>query len=165
MFACKYNGGVSSKRIINAFEFLKKRSDEAAVAAQREAAELRRKAQKPPAVAGGEEYDKNMPDEEDAEDLSGEPSELLRRRRARLTNIDQAKNDFPKGGAGLVSLMGDLSSLETRIQGSWNLVIKAGGRCFLFALGLCSCSGGAVDLSLLARAGSGVVNFDVPGGE
>lgn len=130
LFACKYNGGVSSKRIINAFEFLKKRSDDAALAAQREAAELRRKAQKTSADAGGAEDYQNMPGEEDEEDLSGEPSELLRRRRARLKITDQAKNDFPKGGAGLVSLMGDLSSLETRIQGSWNLVIKAGGRCF-----------------------------------
>lgn len=42
--------------------------------------------------------------------------------------VRNAENTLPKGGAGLVSLMGDMSSLEQRIQGGWNLVIKAGGR-------------------------------------
>lgn len=150
MFACKYNGGVSSKRIINAFEFLKKRSEEAALAAQREATELRQKAQQALTGAGGEEEDdQNTPGDEEAEENSEDGSGLVVRRTARLVIEDQAEKDFPKGGAGLVSLMGDLSSLETRIQGNWKLTIKAGGRCLLMcALGLCLYSAGAVDFIL-----------------
>lgn len=40
-----------------------------------------------------------------------------------------AESTLPQGGAGLVSLMGDMSSLEQRVQGDWTLAIKAGGRC------------------------------------
>ena len=138
MFASKYPGGISSKRIINAFEFLRKRSEEAALAAQREASSLRRQAQaaseqekteEDPASAQGERR------ENSAKNPIENPIELERRPPPWVKN---AESLLPTGGAGLVSLMGDMSSLEQRIQGGWNLVIKAGGR-YVFAFRCCCC--------------------------
>lgn len=144
MFASKYPGGISSKRIINAFEFLRKRSEEAALAAQREASALRKQAQA--ASAGNPEQEQTEEDPASAEGGEGEksaenpvenPIDLEQRTPPWVKN---AESTLPKGGAGLVSLMGDMSSLEQRIQGGWNLVIKAGGRyVFSFLLLLLFC--------------------------
>ena len=130
MFASKYRGGISSKRIINAFEFLKKRSEEAALAAKREAAVLEREATLAVANSGQTTTNETSEDDKNATNRNFEEnSSGVKRRRPPWE--DEAKSSFPKGGAGLVSLMGDASSLEKRIQGGWNLVIKAGGRCVL----------------------------------
>lgn len=133
MFACKYQGGMSSKRIMKAFEFLKKRSEEAVRASEREAAELQKQAQAAAAKASGDASEQEGPeetpvtggDETNNEENSAENPYGLKRRRAPYLSVE---NTFPKGGAGLVSLLGDVSSLEQRIQGGWNLVIKTGGR-------------------------------------
>lgn len=123
MFASKYPGGISSKRIINAFEFLRKRSEEAALAARREASALRKQAEaaepqqteEDPASGEGKEGENPV---KDSINLERKPAPWVR----------NAESTLPQGGAGLVSLMGDMSSLEQRIQGGWNMVIKAGGR-------------------------------------
>ncbi|CAM9514000.1 unnamed protein product, partial [Laminaria digitata] len=127
LFASKYPGGISSKRIINAFEFLRKRSEEAALAARREASALRKQAQAASAENPEQQQAEEPPaaGEGEGAESSAEGSLGLERRPAPW--VRNAESTLPKGGAGLVSLMGDMSSLEQRIQGGWNLVIKAGG--------------------------------------
>lgn len=128
MFASKYPGGISSKRIINAFEFLRQRSEEAALAARREASALRKQAQAASVENPEQQQAEESPaaGEGEGAESSAEGSLGLERRPAPW--VRNAESTLPKGGAGLVSLMGDMSSLEQRIQGGWNLVIKAGGR-------------------------------------
>lgn len=136
MFAFKYKGGISKNRIMKAFDFLKQRSEEASLAARREAAVLRKQQEKQQqaqddadAAAAAEEDG----DEEEGKQEKSDQEVFALKRKPWEKN---AKNDLPNGGAGLVSLMGDISSLEQRIQGEWTLAIKAGGRCG-FGIGGC----------------------------
>lgn len=127
MFASKYRGGISSKRILKAFEFLKKRSEEATLAAQREAEALEKMDQVSAEDSDVEKANETPTgDGEESEENPEESSYGIKRRRPPWER--NAESRLPKGGAGLVSLMGDVSSMEQRIQGGWNLVIKAGGR-------------------------------------
>ena len=113
---------------MKAFEFLRKRSEEAALAARREASALRKQAE----AASAENPEQQQAEDDPAsgerqgrENAAEKPLDLERRPPPWVRN---AESTLPQGGAGLVSLMGDMSSLEQRIQGGWNLVIKAGGR-------------------------------------
>ncbi|CAM9356048.1 unnamed protein product [Hapterophycus canaliculatus] len=130
MLAFKYKGGISKNRIIKAFDFLKQRSDEASLAAKREASMIRRQQEQQrqaqqedanAAVAVGviaADSDEGGKKEQTEEELFG---------LKRAPWEKNADSTLPEGGAGLVSLMGDMSSLEQRIQGGWTLAIKAGG--------------------------------------
>lgn len=136
MFASKYKGGISKGRIIKAFDFLKQRSEEASLAARREAAVLRKQQEKQQAqddadvaaaataaaAAGGDGGGDGKEGEQEKSD-----QEMFALKRKPWEKNTQST--LPEGGAGLVSLMGDMSSLEQRIQGEWTLAIRAGGRC------------------------------------
>lgn len=130
MLAFKYKGGISKNRIIKAFDFLKQRSDEASLAARREASmiqkqeEQQRQEDADAAVTAG--------DTGDGEQTEKTEEELFGLKRAPWEK--NADGTLPVGGAGLVSLMGDMSSLEQRIQGGWTLAIRAGGRFVSWAL-------------------------------
>ncbi|CAM9383114.1 unnamed protein product [Scytosiphon promiscuus] len=127
MLAFKYKGGISKNRIMKAFDFLKQRSDEASLAARREASMIRK------------QQEQQRQDDADAaaaagviagDDAEGEKTEKTEEELFGLKRAPWEKNAdsaLPEGGAGLVSLMGDMSSLEQRIQGGWTLAIKAGG--------------------------------------
>lgn len=163
MLAFKYKGGISKNRIIKAFDFLKQRSDEAALAARREASMIRKQQ---------EQQRQQQQDDADAaaaagvitDDNGGESKtekteeELFGLKRAPWEK--NADSTLPEGGAGLVSLMGDMSSLEQRIQGGWTLAIKAGGRCVFFVA--CSriprCTGLAGGRKEGARSGGQAVS-------
>eukprot|EP00752_Nemacystus_decipiens_P010614 g9452.t1 len=136
MFASKYKGGISKNRIIKAFDFLKQRSEEASLAARREAAVLRKQQQKQQqaqddadasaaaaSTAAAEGGDGSVDGQEGEQEKSDQEMFALKRKPWEKN----AKSAVPTGGAGLVSLMGDMSSLEQRIQGEWTLAIKAGG--------------------------------------
>lgn len=150
MFASKYKGGISKNRIIKAFDFLKQRSDEASLAARREAAVLRKQqenqqAQDDAAAAAAAEGGDGSGDGQEGKEEKSEQEVFALKRKPWEKN---AKSALPEGGAGLVSLMGDMSSLEQRIQGEWTLAIKAGGRCvwyrrLLGAYGTCWSGGGS----------------------
>eukprot|EP00903_Cladosiphon_okamuranus_P009413 g8977.t1 len=129
MFASKYKGGISKNRIIKAFDFLKQRSEEASLAARREAAALRRQQEKQ-AQDDADAAAAAAASAEGTKGVDGKKQEKTDQEVFALKKKPWEKNassDFPKGGAGLVSLMGDMSSLEQRIQGEWTLAIKAGG--------------------------------------
>lgn len=135
MSASRYKGGISKNRIIKAFDFLKQRSEEASLAARREASLLRKQqeqqarddADAAAASAAAEEAEGGVGGDggENGEEKSQE--ELFRLKRTPW--VKNAESAPPQGGAGLVSLLGDVSSLEQRLQGGWTLAIKAGGRC------------------------------------
>lgn len=135
MFATKYRGAISSSRVINAFDFLRKRSEEASLAAQREARALEREAQKAATLGDVTEADNALaetdsPSDAEATDKEREEAESgsLGMKRPGPSWGFSAEQESPQGGAGLVSLLGDVASLEERIQGGWNVAIKAGGR-------------------------------------
>lgn len=129
MFASKYKGGISKNRIIKAFDFLKQRSDEAALAARREAAVLRKQQEKQQAQDDADAAAAAAAEGGDGQKGEEEKSDQEVFALKRKPWEKNAKSTLPEGGAGLVSLMGDMSSLEQRIQGEWTLAIKAGGRC------------------------------------
>lgn len=129
MFASKYKGGISKNRIIKAFDFLKQRSDEAALAARREAAALRKQQEKQQAQDDADAAAAAAAEGGDGQKGEEEKSDQEVFALKRKPWEKNAKSTLPEGGAGLVSLMGDMSSLEQRIQGEWTLAIKAGGRC------------------------------------
>lgn len=126
MFASKYKGGISKSRIINAFDFLKKRSEEASLAARREASALRKQREKRLQEEEVEEQDRAQ--EGGGEEAKQEQSEQEMFALKKTPWKKNAEKTLPKGGAGLVSLVGDTSDLEQRIQGGWSLAIKASGR-------------------------------------
>lgn len=115
MLAYKYGGGISSKRVLNAFKFLEQRSEEADVAARRETAAL-----------VSEEQEQQEEDNSPSPRSTTQVSEGERARR-RLPWQDE-EEALLQGGAGLVALVGDVTSLESRVTGEWNLVIKADSR-------------------------------------
>lgn len=118
-FTSKYKGGISKNRIINAFDFLKQRSEEASLAARREASMIRKQQEK---------QQQQQARDEDEEEGQQEKSEQELFALKKTPWEKNAESTLPKGGAGLVSLMGDMSNLEGRIQGGWTLAIKASGR-------------------------------------
>lgn len=139
LFASKYKGGISKTRIIKAFDFLKQRSEEASLAARRETAVLRKQQEKQQAqdgvdaaaaaavvAAAAAEGGDGGGDGKGGKQEQSEQEVFALKKAPWKKN---AENTLPQGGAGLVSLMGDVSSLEQRIQGEWTLAIRAGGRC------------------------------------
>lgn len=129
MFASKYKGGISKNRIIAAFDFLKQRSEEASLAARREASLIRKQQQQ--AQDDADAAAAAAENENGEEGGSGGKQEKTEEELFALKKTPWEKNaesTLPQGGAGLVSLMGDMSNLEERMQGGWKLAIKAGGR-------------------------------------
>ncbi|CAB1105150.1 unnamed protein product [Ectocarpus sp. CCAP 1310/34] len=129
-FASKYKGGISKNRIIAAFDFLKQRSEEASLAARREASLIRKQQQQAQDDADAAAAAAAAEKENGEEGGSGRKREKTEEELFALKKTPWEKNTestLPQGGAGLVSLMGDMSKLEERIQGGWKLTIKAGG--------------------------------------
>ncbi|CAM9252814.1 unnamed protein product [Pylaiella littoralis] len=127
MFASKYKGGISKNRIINAFDFLKKRSEEASLAARREASALRKQQEKRQQEEEKEEEEEERARAEDGLEAKQDKSEQEMFALKKAPWKKNTESTLPEGGAGLVSLMGNTSNLEQRIQGGWTLVIKASG--------------------------------------
>ncbi|CAM9943874.1 unnamed protein product [Ectocarpus sp. 6 AP-2014] len=128
-FASKYKGGISNNRIIAAFDFLKQRSEEASLAARREASLIRKQQQQAQddADAAAAAAAENENGEEGGSGGKQEKTEEELFALKKTPWEKNAENTLQQGGAGLVSLMGDMSNLEERIQGGWKLTIKAGG--------------------------------------
>lgn len=147
MSASRFRQGISSDRILRAFEFLRRRLDEADEVVRQEAEEARKSAQSPasqdaPDTPGPVESGSARPGgswssaklvltpqqkrEAEAREKKRTEERTRAMNRGKIMS-SQKRTQLPVvGKAGLVALMGDLDSLQQRVQGGWKLVVRAG---------------------------------------
>lgn len=154
MSASRFRHGISPERILRAFEFLRKRSQEADEVARKEADEALRsaneggssgaeastdtggkepgKVESPPSASGRSwasaklVMTPEMKREAERMQQKKDAEKARAAKRGKMLSFERKMEAPLLGKAGLVALVGDLESLQERVQGGWKLVVRAG---------------------------------------